>query len=62
MTKYAFELSEELGCPVVVRSVCQLMMAQTVVSVDARETVPHKSEFAPNPGGSLCLSRAPCLL
>lgn len=49
MTKYAFELSEELGCPVVVRSVCQLMMAQTVVSVDARETVPHKSEFAPNP-------------
>lgn len=49
MTKYAFDLSEELGCPVVVRSVCQLMMAQTVVPVGERETVPHKSDFAPNP-------------
>lgn len=49
MTKYAFALSEELGCPVVVRSVCQLMMAQTVVPVGERETIVHKSDFAPNP-------------
>lgn len=49
MTRYAFELSEELGCPVVVRSVCQLMMAQTVVPVGKRETVVHKCDFAPNP-------------
>ena len=49
MTKYAFALSEELGCPVMVRSVCQLMMAQTVVPVGKRETVVHKSDFAPNP-------------
>ena len=49
MTKYAFSLSEELGCPVVVRSVCQLMMAQTVVPTGERESVVHKSDFAPNP-------------
>lgn len=49
MTRYAFSLSEELGCPVVVRSVCQLMMARTLVPVEPPETVAHASDFAPNP-------------
>lgn len=49
MTRYAFDLSEELGCPVVVRSVCQLMMARTVVTVGALEKHPHESNFVPNP-------------
>lgn len=49
MTAYAFELSEALGCPVVVRSVCQLMMAQAVVTVGERRRVPHESGFKPNP-------------
>lgn len=49
MTRRAFALSEELGCPVVVRSVCQLMMARTLVEVDAPEVVSRPSDFAPNP-------------
>lgn len=49
MTACAFELSEELGCPVVVRSVCQLMMTQSAVPVGERRRVPHESGFKPNP-------------
>ena len=49
MTRRAFSLSEELGCPVVVRSVCQLMMARTLVDVEVPETVSRPSDFAPNP-------------
>lgn len=49
MTKYAFELSEELGCPVLVRSVCQLMMARTLVQIGEITTTGNKSGFAPNP-------------
>ena len=49
MTAYAFDLSEALGCPVVIRSVCQLMMAQSVVPVGERRRVPHESGFKPNP-------------
>lgn len=49
MTKYAFALSEELGCPVVVRSVCQLMMQRTQVTVGEIAKVGNEPEFAPNP-------------
>lgn len=49
MTTYAFELSEMLGCPVVVRSVCQLMMAQSAVPIGERKHIPRESGFKPNP-------------
>lgn len=49
MTTYAFELSEELGCPVIVRSCCQLMMAQTPVQTGEIKKVQHACDFAPNP-------------
>lgn len=49
MTKYAFELSEELGCPVMVRSVCQLMMGRTLVTVGAIEKSNNEPRFAPSP-------------
>ena len=49
LTAYAFELSETLGCPVVIRSVCQLLMTQSVVQVGERRHVPHESGFRPNP-------------
>ncbi|MEN6420202.1 MAG: indolepyruvate ferredoxin oxidoreductase subunit alpha [Clostridiaceae bacterium] len=49
MTKYAFSLSENLGCPVLVRSVCQLMMQRTVVPVGALERAENEPAFAPNP-------------
>jgi len=49
MTKYAFSLSESLGCPVLVRSVCQLMMQRTVVRVESIERAENKPVFAPNP-------------
>lgn len=49
MTKRAFEISEELGCPVMLRSVCQLMMSKTAVRVGKREKTSNESGFAPNP-------------
>lgn len=49
MTRYAFTLSEELGCPVLLRSVCQLMMQRSLVPVGAPEKTGNEPGFAPNP-------------
>ncbi|HWQ06148.1 MAG TPA: indolepyruvate ferredoxin oxidoreductase subunit alpha, partial [Feifaniaceae bacterium] len=49
MTKYAFSLSESLGCPVLVRSVCQLMMQRSLVPVGSIERAHNEPDFAPNP-------------
>ena len=49
MARYAFTLSEELGCPVLLRSVCQLMMQRSIVPVGTIEKAENEPEFAPNP-------------
>ena len=58
MTAYAFELSEMLGCPVVVRSVCQLMMTQSANA----DTFPMRAASSQIPAAWSCLSRARCPL
>jgi indolepyruvate ferredoxin oxidoreductase alpha subunit len=58
MTRYAFELSEELGCPVMLRSVCQLLMTRSLVKVGPIDTTIRESGFKPNPNRVVTYERA----
>lgn len=49
LTKYAFELSEALGAPVMLRSVCQLLMTRSLVSVGEIDSTAREIGFKPSP-------------